>query len=65
MYSGSYEMPNCNACKKEIRPSELSESFMCPKCKDRLIWRCEECKGVSRKYSCGNCGYSDNKANIT
>ncbi|HTH21223.1 MAG TPA: zinc finger domain-containing protein, partial [Nitrososphaeraceae archaeon] len=44
MYSGSYEMPNCNACKKEIRPSELSESFMCPKCKDRLIWRCEECK---------------------
>ncbi|MDP9289765.1 MAG: hypothetical protein M3P08_16420 [Thermoproteota archaeon] len=35
---------------------------MCPKCKNQLVWRCEECKGVSRKYSCIGCGYSNNKS---
>jgi len=48
MYSGSYEMPRCNACSKEILPSELSESFRCPKCNDSLIWRCEKCKGTQK-----------------
>lgn len=34
MYSGSYEMLRCSACEKEILPSELSESFSCPKCSE-------------------------------
>ena len=28
MYSGSYEIPKCNACGKEVRPGELSENFI-------------------------------------
>jgi len=57
MYSGSYEMPNCNACGKQVRPGELSESFACPKCRNVRIWRCEGCKGKSKKYRCPECGY--------
>ncbi|HEY7109555.1 MAG TPA: zinc finger domain-containing protein [Nitrososphaeraceae archaeon] len=61
MYSGSYEMPRCNACKKEIFPSELSESFSCPKCNGSMIWRCEKCKGTGKKYTCTKCNYESNK----
>lgn len=62
MYSGSYEMPRCSACEKEILPSELSESFSCPKCSDYLIWRCEKCKGTAKKYTCNKCNYTGNKS---
>lgn len=57
MYAGSYDMPSCNACGKEVRPGELSESFSCPKCKNARIWRCEGCKGKQKKYRCTSCGY--------
>ena len=57
MYAGSYEMPNCNACGKQVTPGELSESFSCPKCKNARIWRCEGCKGKAKKYTCATCGY--------
>lgn len=57
MYAGSYDMPSCNACGKEVRPGELSESFSCPKCKNARIWRCEGCKGKQKKYRCTACGY--------
>lgn len=26
-------MPKCIECGKEVRPGELSENFICPKCK--------------------------------
>ncbi|MFL6489503.1 MAG: zinc finger domain-containing protein [Nitrososphaera sp.] len=57
MYAGSYEMPNCNACGRQVRPGELSESFSCPKCRNATIWRCEGCKGKQKKYQCSACGY--------
>ncbi|MFI5422357.1 MAG: zinc finger domain-containing protein [Candidatus Nitrosopolaris sp.] len=57
MYAGSYEMPKCTACGKEVRPGELSENFICPKCKTEKIWRCEQCKGKLNKYQCVGCGY--------
>jgi Zn-ribbon RNA-binding protein len=57
MYAGSYEMPKCNACGRDVNPSALSESFQCPNCQNQKIWRCEECKGSSKKYSCPTCGY--------
>lgn len=63
MYTGSYEMPKCNACGKEIRPDELSEKFNCPKCNGEKIWRCEECKGKSKKYRCNICGYKGTSDN--
>src|ERR687894_716662 len=50
MYAGTYEMPNCNACGRQVRPGELSESFGCPKCRNATIWRCEGCKGKQKKY---------------
>jgi predicted RNA-binding Zn-ribbon protein involved in translation (DUF1610 family) len=50
-------MPNCNACGKQVRPGELSESFACPRCKNARIWRCEGCKGKSKKYRCTVCGH--------
>jgi len=57
MYTGSYEMPICNSCSKEITPGEISENFNCPNCKNEKIWRCEECKAKSKKYHCRGCGY--------
>ena len=57
MYSASYEIPKCNACGKEVRPGELSENFNCPKCRGGIIWRCEGCKGRSKKYRCSICGH--------
>ncbi|HEY9406496.1 MAG TPA: zinc finger domain-containing protein [Nitrososphaera sp.] len=50
-------MPNCNACGRQVRPGELSESFSCPKCRNATIWRCEGCKGKQKKYQCIACGY--------
>jgi predicted RNA-binding Zn-ribbon protein involved in translation (DUF1610 family) len=57
VYAGSYEMPHCNACGREVHPGEMSESFSCPKCKSARIWRCEGCKGKSKEYKCPACGY--------
>ena len=50
-------MPKCTACGKEVRPGELSENFICPKCKTEKIWRCEQCKGKLNKYQCVGCGH--------
>ncbi|HEX9678890.1 zinc finger domain-containing protein [Nitrososphaera sp.] len=57
MYSGSYDMPKCNACGRDVHPGEMSESFSCPKCKNARIWRCEGCKGRSKEYKCPACGH--------
>ena len=57
MYAGSYEIPKCTACGKGVRPGELSENFIFPKCKTEKIWRFEQCKGKLNKYQCVGCGY--------
>ena len=47
---------NCSACGKEaiFRYSE----FNCPKCGGSVIVRCEHCRTISAKYTCGKCGFT-------
>ncbi len=52
-----YKPPNCTSCNKTIVPYEKSVKFPCPSCGVAIIWRCEKCKNIGRKYVCPNCGF--------
>ena len=49
-------MPKCNACNKEVRPSELSESFICSKSEIEQIRRYEQYRGKLKNIQRGHKG---------
>ncbi|HLC96808.1 MAG TPA: zinc finger domain-containing protein [Candidatus Nanoarchaeia archaeon] len=47
----------CSSCKVKITNSEGTARFHCPKCGKEEIIRCQNCRAISAKYQCHNCGF--------
>lgn len=46
----------CSSCGREVK-SRYSE-FKCPQCGEEKIVRCEDCRTLATKYTCGKCGFT-------
>ncbi|MDP3734178.1 MAG: zinc finger domain-containing protein [Nanoarchaeota archaeon] len=47
----------CISCKKKIVNDKGRVIFKCPKCENREIVRCSNCRSNAIQYSCPECGF--------
>ncbi|NMJ86692.1 MAG: DUF1610 domain-containing protein [Thaumarchaeota archaeon] len=51
------QLPVCTSCSRTIMPNDECVKFMCPKCGEILLWRCESCREFARTYKCSKCEF--------
>ncbi len=52
------KLQECASCLKKIALSKISVHFQCPECRERTLWRCNECRLLKVPYECKNCGFN-------
>jgi len=47
----------CTSCKRSITNDSGAVEFKCPKCGKTTIVRCSQCRIITTRYHCSNCGF--------
>jgi Zn-ribbon RNA-binding protein len=47
----------CGSCKKKVVNEKGSVTFLCPKCSNFEVVRCDNCRRNAIKYTCPQCEF--------